>query len=90
MKKESNIITITIRDTRFRENSFRTDKNASLRRIFLDFCDRHGFVYCHFAFYFDGRRIHEMQTAEELGMADGDVIDAMVIQRGFGSDTIFT
>ena len=34
-------------------------------------------------FLFDGSRINETQTPEELGMEDGDVIDVMVEQQGF-------
>ncbi|KAL8557818.1 hypothetical protein ACS0TY_005061 [Phlomoides rotata] len=65
--------------------SFETDKTAPLRRIFLDFCDRLDIVYSTIRFLSpEGERIQEEQTAKELKMEDGEVIDAFSQQLGSG------
>ncbi|KAL8544698.1 hypothetical protein ACS0TY_005070 [Phlomoides rotata] len=65
--------------------SFETDKTAPLRRIFLDFCDRLDIVYSFMRFLGpEGKRILETETAKELEMEDGEVIDAFTEQIGSG------
>ena len=61
---------------------FRCKVTTPLKRLMDAFCNRQGVSRNSVRFWFDGNTINETQTPEQLLMADGDVIDVMVEQRG--------
>ena len=50
----------------------------------LAFCERQGISLRSVRFLFDGTRIRENQTPQELEMEDGDSIDVVIAQVGGG------
>ncbi|XP_057801788.1 uncharacterized protein LOC131016962 [Salvia miltiorrhiza] len=85
--EESGLITIHIRieqfgkGQRWRKLSFTTEKSLPMRRIFLDFCDQLNLRCNDFAYILvarnEARSLDKDKTAEEYGIEDGDVIDAI-------------
>ena len=80
------------------EFKFKLKVTTPLQKLVHAFCNVRGIPYATYPlngpwagrthplpirFLFDGSRINETQTPEELGMEDGDVIDVMVEQQGF-------
>ena len=61
---------------------FKCEQTTPLKRLMDAFCNRQGVSRNSVRFWFDGNTINETQTPEQLLMADGDVIDVMVEQRG--------
>ena len=55
-----------------------------LRKLMNAFCQRQRGMLSSVRFLFDGTRINEHQTAADLGMVDGDVMDMMKEQFNVG------
>ncbi|KAL8557819.1 hypothetical protein ACS0TY_005062 [Phlomoides rotata] len=62
--------------------SFQTYRDLPLRRIFLDFCDSLDLVYKSITFWFDAKHVKETESADGVGLEDGDLIDAHTHQGG--------
>jgi small ubiquitin-related modifier len=62
------------------ETYYRCKKTTQLGKLMNVFCNRQGVSSNDVRFLFDGKRIHETQTPEQLDMENGDVIDVMVAQ----------
>ncbi|PIN07557.1 Ubiquitin-like protein [Handroanthus impetiginosus] len=88
VKQQDSIVTIRIQysprnnggDSQIQ--SFRTRRDDPLRRIFLDFCDSLELVYGTVRVSYDGRRVLETETPDQLEMDDRDIIDAFTDQSG--------
>ncbi|CEL93224.1 unnamed protein product [Vitrella brassicaformis CCMP3155] len=63
---------------------FKIKRSTKLEKLMNAYCNRLGQSQEGVRFLFDGERVHPHQTPEELGLEDGDVIDAMVQQVGGG------
>ncbi|OMO99064.1 Small ubiquitin-related modifier, SUMO [Corchorus capsularis] len=55
---------------------YRIGRNTPLHYLMLDHFERIGVRYSHGRFFYDGKCIEPYQTADDLGMEDGDHIDA--------------
>ncbi|CAL5430185.1 unnamed protein product [Camellia sinensis] len=55
---------------------YRISRYMALRTMLLDYCNRLGLFYEEFRFTYDGTRLREDKTGDQLGMGDDDVIDA--------------
>ena len=64
------------------EMHFKCKYTDPLRRLMYAWCNRQGVSTLSVRFLFDGSRINETQTVEQLDMEDGDVIDVMVEEQG--------
>ena len=64
------------------ETYFKCKETTPLKKLMDAFCNRQGVSTYSVFFLFDGNRIHERQTPEQLDMEDGDVIDVMFEQQG--------
>ncbi|TYI07324.1 hypothetical protein ES332_A10G220500v1 [Gossypium tomentosum] len=51
-------------------------QNTPLRFLMLDYCEWTGAVFEYTKFRVDGLRIASTKTPHDLGMKDGDIIDA--------------
>ncbi|XP_030439469.1 small ubiquitin-related modifier 3-like [Syzygium oleosum] len=58
------------------------DWSAPLRALMVEFCARRGFPCDAVRFTYNGARVPEAKSAEDLGMDDGDVMDAWANQLG--------
>ena len=61
---------------------FKMKKKAKIGKLMIAYCQRHGVNLNAVRFLFDGERLRESQTPEDLEMEDGDVIDVMMEQVG--------
>lgn len=61
---------------------FKCKQTTPLKKLMDAFCNRQGVSSNSVRFLFDGNRINETQTPQQLEMEDGDVIDVMVEQQG--------
>ena len=60
---------------------FKIKKNTPLSKLVNAYCQRQGVNPQGLRFFFDGQLLG-IETPEECGMEDGDVIDAMLAQLG--------
>ena len=67
------------------DNFYKMRLHTPLEKLMHAFCNRHGVSMGDVRFLFDGDRINEAQTPDELEMEDGDVIDVM-FQAGHDDD----
>eukprot|EP00922_Rhytidocystis_sp_ex-Travisia-forbesii_P015653 GHVS01023366.1.p1 GENE.GHVS01023366.1~~GHVS01023366.1.p1 ORF type:complete len:167 (-),score=69.80 GHVS01023366.1:293-793(-) len=67
---------------------FKIKKRTKLDKLMNAYCNRLGQSPDAVRFLFDGERVKGDKTPDELGIEDGDVIDAMVQQVGGSSCSI--
>lgn len=65
---------------------FKIRKRTKLEKLMNAYCHRLGQTSEAVRFLFDGERVKGDKTPHELGIEDGDVIDAMVQQVGGGAN----
>ena len=56
---------------------FKIKRHTKLKKLMEAYCLRQGLVLAQVRFLFDGARLRDTQTPDELDMEDDDVIDAM-------------
>ena len=61
---------------------FKCKQATPLQKLMHAFCNRQGVSTNSVVFSFDGNRINETQTPEQLSMEDGDIIDVRLEQQG--------
>ncbi|KAK9933199.1 hypothetical protein M0R45_020402 [Rubus argutus] len=75
-------VTLKVKSQDGSQTYFNIRKTARLYKLMDAFCTRNSQDPKTLAFLFDGRRIKQEQTPDELEMEDGDEIDAMLHQTG--------
>ncbi|CDR93726.1 ubiquitin-like protein, putative [Babesia bigemina] len=75
-------IQIKVRSPDGSEVYFKIKRKTKLEKLMTTYCSRLGQSPDAVRFLFDGDRIKGDATAEDLGIEDGDIIDAMVQQTG--------
>ncbi|KAK9291770.1 hypothetical protein L1049_019720 [Liquidambar formosana] len=81
-EKERSHVTIKVHRQQAPDVFLRIKRDIPLRRLKIFYCDQHGLEYDTIRFTYDGVKIGNSQTANELGMVDGDVIDTWSEQDG--------
>ncbi|KAI8538070.1 hypothetical protein RHMOL_Rhmol09G0073100 [Rhododendron molle] len=81
---QSNQINLKVKSQEGNEVFFRIKNNTQLKKLMTAYCERQSLDAKAIVFLFDGHRIKAEQTPEQLGMEDGDEIDAMLHQTGGG------
>jgi len=61
---------------------FKIKKSTQLRKLMDAYCDRQAISPNSIRFLYDGQRVREEQTPQELDMEDNDIIDAVLQQTG--------
>ena len=61
---------------------FKMKKKTQLKKLMEAYCARQSLQMEQIRFLFDGNRLRDSQTPDELEMEDDDVIDAMLFQVG--------
>mmetsp|Transcript_100166 Transcript_100166/g.146230 ORF Transcript_100166/g.146230 Transcript_100166/m.146230 type:complete len:98 (+) Transcript_100166:160-453(+) len=61
---------------------FKIKKKTQLKKLMEAYCARQSLQMDQIRFLFDGNRLRDTQTPDELEMEDDDVIDAMLFQVG--------
>ncbi|CDJ56371.1 ubiquitin-like protein SMT3 precursor, putative [Eimeria maxima] len=63
---------------------FKIKRRTKLEKLMTAYCNRLGQSIDSVRFLYDGERVKPEKTPMDLGIEDGDVIDAMVQQTGGG------
>lgn len=61
---------------------FKIKRKTVLKKLMEAYCQRQSLQLDQIRFLFDGARLRDNQTPDELDMEDDDVIDAMLFQVG--------
>jgi small ubiquitin-related modifier len=75
-------LSIKVRDQQQGEIVFKVKRTTKFKRVLDAFCNKKGWQTNQVRFHFDGQRVDEEMTPEELGMESNDCIDAMMEQIG--------
>ena len=80
--KSSEAIQIKIRDQNGADVHFKVKLTTKLTKVFAAYAERKGISEGAIRFLFDGDRVRGEQTVKEIEIADGDLIDAQLMQEG--------
>jgi Ubiquitin-like protein (sentrin) len=75
-------ITLKVKSQDGNELLFKIKKGTQLKKLMDAYCSRNGVSPSTVRFLFDGVRIQENNTPNDLNLEDNDQIDAMVEQTG--------
>ncbi|KAE9446393.1 hypothetical protein C3L33_21714, partial [Rhododendron williamsianum] len=84
-KKDKTHVTVKVQREKEFDIYVRVRLEAPLRLLKHAYCDRVGLDCDEVRFTYDGTKIRDLQTAGDLKMEDGDVIDAWSDQTGGGA-----
>lgn len=73
-------VNLVIKDPQGEEIYFRVKRSAKMRRLFSAYCKRSNVDMSTIRFFFQGERIDEDQTPDDLHLQDKDRIDAFIRQ----------
>jgi small ubiquitin-related modifier len=83
---DSQHVNLTIKDPQGEESYFKVKRSTRMRKLFQAFCRRNNLDPMTIRFFFQGERINEDHTPDDLGLQDGDKVDSFVRQTaGSGS-----
>jgi small ubiquitin-related modifier len=75
-------LSIRVRDQNQGEVVFKVKRTTKMKRVLQAFCDRKGWQSNQVRFAFDGQRVDEDMSPDDLGMESNDTIDAFLEQLG--------
>jgi small ubiquitin-related modifier len=81
---EGEHIHITIKDPQGDETYFMVKRTTRMGKLFHTFCKRTNVDPSTIRFFFQGERINEDSTPNDVGLRDGDKLDAFVRQTAGG------
>lgn len=81
-KVEGEVINLIVKDGNGTEVHFKVKPHTKFEKVMSAYCQKKGMDIAHVRFLFDGERIRKEQTPSEIGMEDGDSIDAVIEQVG--------
>jgi len=61
---------------------FKIKRDTPLKRLLDAYCERQGVDHTNIRFLYDGERVADESTPNQMGMEDQDVIDAVLEQTG--------
>ncbi|XP_047313626.1 small ubiquitin-related modifier 2-like [Impatiens glandulifera] len=83
--KQTLHITLKVKSQNGNEVFFRIKRTTQLKKLMDAYCKREAVGFSTVVFLFDGYRLRQDETPEELMMANEDEIDAMLHQTGGGA-----
>ncbi|KAJ1606038.1 ubiquitin-like protein SMT3 [Cryptosporidium canis] len=81
---ESQYVTVKVRSPDGEQVLYRIKKKTRLQKLMNSYCQRTGQNEQSIRFLFEGERLRPEMTAEDAGLQEGDLIDAMISQVGGG------
>ncbi|KAH8583417.1 ubiquitin family [Cryptosporidium sp. chipmunk genotype I] len=81
---DSQYVTVKVRSPDGEQVLYRIKKKTRLQKLMNSFCQRTGQNEQSIRFLFEGERLRPEMTAEDAGLQEGDLIDAMISQVGGG------
>lgn len=79
---EDSTLSIRVRDQHGGEVVFKVKRTTKMKRVLQAFCERKGWNPQEVRFAFDGQRVNDDMSPEDLGMENNDSIDAFLEQLG--------
>jgi small ubiquitin-related modifier len=73
-------VNLTVKDPQGEETYFKVRRVTKMKKLFSAFCRKSNTDPNSMRFFYQGERILDDQTPEDLGLRDGDKIDAFVRQ----------
>jgi small ubiquitin-related modifier len=83
---DSQHVNLTIKDPQGEESYFKVKRSTRMRKLFQAFCKRNSLDPATIRFFFQGERINEDHTPDDIGFRDGDKIDSFVRQTAGSGD----
>jgi small ubiquitin-related modifier len=80
----ANVLNIRVRSQQGEEVLFKIKQHTQMEKVIKAFSDKVGIEPASLRLTFDGERVTGDQTAADLELADGDVLDVMEFQIGGG------
>lgn len=77
-------VNIVIKDPQGEEIYFKVKRSAKMRKLFSAFCKRSNVDMSTIRFFYQGERVDEDKTLDDLHLQDKDRIDAFVRQTAGG------
>jgi small ubiquitin-related modifier len=81
---DNETLQLKVKNSEGKETVFKLKKQTALRKMMDAYCQREGLPSDGVRFLFEGERLNREHTPDNLGMEDGDVIDALIEQTGGG------
>ncbi|XP_034686435.1 small ubiquitin-related modifier 2-like [Vitis riparia] len=81
---DQSTIEVKVKSQDGRQLYFRINRSTPLQRLLVAYCQRINLDYKTMQFVYNGNRVTAKQTPEQLGMEDGEEIDALTHQMGGG------
>mmetsp|Transcript_28470 Transcript_28470/g.32930 ORF Transcript_28470/g.32930 Transcript_28470/m.32930 type:complete len:108 (+) Transcript_28470:41-364(+) len=81
-KAADNYLNLKVKSQDGEEVFFKIKKSTQFKKLMDAYCNRQQINPQNVRFLFDGERIAETQTPNELNMEDGDEIDVVIEQTG--------
>ncbi|WJZ87651.1 hypothetical protein VitviT2T_007018 [Vitis vinifera] len=81
---DQSTIEVKVKSQDGRQLYFRINRSTPLQRLLVAYCQQINIDYKTMQFVYNGNRVTAKQTPEQLGMEDGDEIDALTHQMGGG------
>eukprot|EP00389_Voromonas_pontica_P016946 GDKH01026528.1.p1 GENE.GDKH01026528.1~~GDKH01026528.1.p1 ORF type:complete len:90 (+),score=33.97 GDKH01026528.1:133-402(+) len=81
-KGDGDHLNLKVKSADGQEVHFRIKRSTRLEKLMQAYCQRLGQSFDAVRFMFDGDRLDKAATPTEVGLEDGDVIDAMLPQLG--------
>ncbi|KAF7458195.1 putative ubiquitin-like protein SMT3 precursor [Cryptosporidium felis] len=79
---ETQYVTVKVRSPDGEQVLYRIKKKTRLQKLMNSYCQRTGQNEQSIRFLFEGERLRPEMTAEDAGLQEGDLIDAMISQVG--------
>uniref|UniRef100_A0A061SCP4 Small ubiquitin-related modifier n=1 Tax=Tetraselmis sp. GSL018 TaxID=582737 RepID=A0A061SCP4_9CHLO len=81
-KPESTQLNLTVKSQDGDQVQFKVKSTTKFEKIFAAYCNKKSVDRHAIRFLFDGARLDSESSPQEIGMEDGDIIDAMQEQVG--------
>mmetsp|Transcript_31201 Transcript_31201/g.79545 ORF Transcript_31201/g.79545 Transcript_31201/m.79545 type:complete len:93 (+) Transcript_31201:163-441(+) len=82
VKQEAKIISLIVKDQHGTEVMFKVKPHTKLGKVFSAYCQKKSLQNDAVRFLFEGNRVLDDQTPEQLDMEDGDHLDCVQNQVG--------
>lgn len=80
--EDDGTLAIRVKDQAQGEIVFKVKRTTKFKRVLQAFCDRKGWQPQQVRFAFDGQRVDDEMSPDDLGMEHNDCIDAFLEQVG--------
>jgi len=81
-KKKPSFLNIKVLNNDGKARQFKVKSKTKMNKVMVAYCDAERLDRWSVRFVYEGHRIGDHNTAEGLGMTDGDTVEAFLMQTG--------